>query len=138
MDPLTKTYFSLGLVIVAAFNFWTAMQVFGKQKNSKNPKLIMRLHRIGGYVFLVYFVWVSWICIDLMARLSRAGKPLDVRGFYHGFLSFSMLALLLLKVSFVRVYQKYRSNARTLGIVITVGTVVIWSIAGGMFLILLS
>ncbi|HCM26733.1 MAG TPA: hypothetical protein DIC34_09350 [Treponema sp.] len=139
MDPLTKTWFSLGLVFVALFNFWTAMRVFGKTTPSPNPKLYLRLHRIGGYVFLFYFALISWICIDLMARLSAAGKPLDVRGFYHGMLSFTLFFLLLLKISFVRFFRKFQPQAGiAIGITMTVGTLVIWSIAGWMFLILVS
>jgi hypothetical protein len=126
------------LVFFELFNIWTSMQVFWKKKKHKNVKLMLRLHRISGYVFLLYFVWISWVCFDLMARLAQAGKPLDVRGFYHGFLAFLVFGLLLLKISFIRFYDQYRPYARFLGIVVSVGTIIIWAIAGGMFLILLA
>ena len=63
MDPVTKTYVALGLVFLALFEFWAAMGIFGKKgKPSPRARLILRLHRIGGYIFLVYFIWISWIC----------------------------------------------------------------------------
>ena len=138
MDPLTKTYVSLGLVILALFNFWTAMRVFGSNNPSPHAKLFMQLHRIGGYLFLLYFVWISWVCFDLMLRLSKAGKPLDIRGFYHGFMAFALFGLLLLKISFIRLYRKFQPSAKMLGIILSVGTLVIWAISGGMFLILMG
>lgn len=137
MNPLTKTYVALGLVFLALFEFWAAMGVFGKTgKPGAYTRLILRLHRLGGYLFLVYFIWISWICVDLMARLAAAGRPPDIRGFGHGFLALVLLALLLLKISFIRFYRNYRPYVPALGIIVATGTLVLWGIAGWMFLIL--
>ena len=138
MDPLTKTYFALVLVFIALFEFITAMYVYGKKPPRPYGKTIMTLHRIGGYVFLVYFIWISWVCVDLMSRLAEAGKPLDVRGFYHGFFAMVLFVILLLKLSFVRFYRRYISSVPLLGIIVASGTLVLWGIAGWMFLILLK
>jgi len=139
MNPLTKTYISLGLVLLALFEFWAAMQIFGKTgKPGPHARLILRMHRIGGYVFLIYFAWISWICVDIMDRLAQAGKPLDVRGFFHGFFAMVLFAALLVKISFVRFYRKYRPFVPLLGISVSAGTLVLWGIAGWMFLIILG
>jgi hypothetical protein len=139
VDPVTKTYVSLGLVFLALFEFWAAMEIFGKKGQSRpNAKLLLRLHRIGGYTFLVYFIWISWICIDMMGRLANAGKAPDARGVFHGFLAMSLFGILLAKISFVRLYRNYRSSVPLLGIILTIGTLVLWGIAGLMFLILMG
>jgi hypothetical protein len=138
MDPLTKTYFALVLVFLALFEFITAMYVYGKKPPRPNGKLVMRIHRIGGYVFLAYFAWISWVCVDLMGRLAQAGQPLDVRGFYHGFLAMALFAILLLKISFARFYRRYISHIPALGMIVAAGTLVLWGIAGWMFLILMQ
>ncbi len=138
MDPLTKTYFALGLVFLALFEFITAMSVYGKKPPRPNGRIIMRLHRIGGYSFLLYFIWISWVCVDLMGRLAMAGKPLDARGFYHGFFAMVLFVILLLKISFVRFYRRYVPAVPALGVLVAAGTVVLWGIAGWMFLILLQ
>jgi len=137
VNPLTKTYISLGLVVLALFEFWAAMKIFGKtEKAGPHARLILRLHRLFGYIFLVYFVWISWVCLDLMERLAQAGKPLDVRGFFHGFFAMSLFVVLLLKISFIRLYRKYRPYVPILGIALSSGTLVLWGIAGLMFLFL--
>lgn len=138
MDPLTKTYVTLGLVALALFEFWAGMRVMGRRPAGPNAKMLLRLHRVFGYVFLVYFVWISWVCIDLMGRLAQVGQPLDVRGFSHGFLAMSLLGVLLLKIGFIRLYRNYRQSVPALGMVVVIGTLVLWGIAGGMFLILLG
>jgi hypothetical protein len=138
MDPLTKTYVSLGLVVLAAFEFWSAMRIFGKKGGGagSHAKLILRLHRIVGYGFLIYFVWISWVCIDLMGRLAEVGKPLDLRGMFHGFLSMAIFGILLVKIGFTRFYRNFRPSVPAMGMIVSVGTIVIWGVAGGMFLIL--
>lgn len=139
MDALTKTYVSAGLVFLALFEFWTAMRVFGRSTPDPRARLLLRMHRIAGYIFLVYFAWISWVCVDIMGRLaSSGGYHLDPRGFYHGFLAITLFVLLLLKISFIRMRTKYRSHARLIGIVLVVGTIVLWGIAGWMFLILMG
>ena len=129
---------SLGLVVLALFEFWAAMRVFGTTgKPGPRARLIIRLHRIGGYVFLAYFIWISWVCLDLMDRLGAAGKGPDARAAIHGSLAIALFLLLLLKLSFVRLYRKFRPYAPLLGIILAVGTLTLWGIAGLMFLILI-
>jgi hypothetical protein len=135
MDPLTKTYISSGLVLFALFEFWAAMTVFGTAgKPGPNARLWIRLHRIAGYVFLIYFAWISWVCLDLMERLANAGRNLDARGAIHGSLAIMLFLVLLLKISFIRMYKKYRAYVPLLGIVVAIGTLALWGIAGLMFL----
>lgn len=135
MDPLTKTYVSSGLVAFALFEFWAAMSIFGTtDKPGRHARLIIRLHRILGYVFLIYFAWISWVCLDLMQRLADAGRNLDARGAIHGSLAIILFLTLLLKISFARMYKKYRSYVPMLGLIVAVGTIALWGIAGLMFL----
>ncbi len=138
MDPITKTYVSLGLVVLALFEFWSAMRIFGR-KGGPGPgaKWLLRLHRIAGYLFLAYFVWISWVCVDLMARLANAGKHLDARAVLHAFWAMVIFGALLLKISFVRAYRNYRPYVPALGMGVVVGTLALWGLAGWMFLILL-
>jgi hypothetical protein len=135
MDPITKTYVSSGLVAFALFEFWAAMGVFGTTgKPGPNARLFLRLHRILGYIFLIYFVWISWVCLDLMERLADAGRELDSRAAIHASLAIIIFMALLLKISFIRSYKKYRPYVPLLGIIVAAGTIALWCIAGLMFL----
>jgi len=138
LHALTKTYISAGLVFLALFAFWTAMEVFGvKGGSGRNVKLLMRMHRITGYVFIVYFVWISWVCVDLMKKLYAAGNyGLDARNFGHGALAIALVLMWGLKISFIRRYNKYRPYVPLLGIFLVLGTLLLWGIAGWMYLII--
>ena len=72
-----------------------------------------------------------------MDRLGAAGKGPDARAAIHGSLAIALFLLLLLKLSFVRLYRKFRPYAPLLGIILAVGTLTLWGIAGLMFLILI-
>jgi len=137
---LTKTYVTLGLVALTLFEFVTAMHLFGRKGAKKHTKLILTLHRVGGYVFLVYWLWPMLVGLDLLSRLSQYGNGWRFDGprFYHAFLGVTVFILLLLKIVFVRFYQNFRPQARLLGILISAGALVTWLIAGAFWLAMMG
>ena len=136
----TKTYVTLGLVALALFEFLTAMYVYGRKGSKAHSKLVLTLHRTGGYIFLVYWLWPMIVGADLLTRLSRYqdGWQFDGPRFYHAFLGIAVFVMLLLKITFVRFYTNFRPSARLLGILISVGTVIIWIIAGAFWLFMMG
>ena len=140
VSVVTKTYVTLGLVMLTLFEFITAMYVFGVKGAKAHAKFVLSLHRIGGYVFLVYWVWPMLVGLDLLGRLSQYGDGwrFDGHRFYHAFLGVTVLVILLLKIAFVRFYQNFRPSARLLGILISAGAVVTWLIAGGFWLAMMG
>lgn len=140
VSVLTKTYVAIGLVVLALFEFITAMYVFGRKGSKANPKLTMTLHRIGGYLFLIYWIWPMLVGIDLLGRLSRYEDDWQFDGprFYHAFLGVSVFIMLLLKIVFVRFYPNFRPSARLLGILITAGALITWLISGGFWLAMMG
>ena len=133
---LTKTYVTAGLAVLALFEFFTAMYIFGRKGAKAHMKTVLLIHRIGGYVFLIAWLWPMFVGANLLARLSRYedGWQFDGPRFFHAMLGVTAFLLLLLKVSFVRVYQSYRPSARLLGISISFIAVLTWLIAGWFWL----
>jgi hypothetical protein len=136
----TKTYVTFWLVILALFEFVTAMHVFGRKGKKAHPQLMLTLHRCGGYAFLLFWLWPVIVGADLLTRLSRYqdGWQFDGPRFYHAFLGVTVLVLLVMKILFVRVYTQYRQSARILGIVITALAVITWLIAGWFWLCMMG
>lgn len=140
VSVLTKTYVTIGLVVLALFEFITAMYVYGRKGSKAHPKLILTLHRIGGYIFLIYWLWPMIVGADLLGRLSRYsdGWQFDGPRFFHAFLGITVFVLLLLKIVFIRFYTNFRPFARLLGVLISVATVIIWLIAGAFWLFMMG
>jgi hypothetical protein len=140
VNILTKTYVTFGLVVLALFEFLTAMYVFGQKGAKAHAKLVLLLHRIGGYVFLVYWLWPMLVGLDLLSRLSQYGDGWRFDGprFYHAFLGVTVFVGLVLKIAFIRFYQNFRPSARLLGILLSLGAVVTWLIAGWFWLAMMG
>lgn len=140
VSVLTKTYVTLGLVALALFEFVTAMHIYGRKGEKWRPRLVLTMHRIGGYVFLVYWLWPMIVGTGLLTRLSRYTDGWTFHGprFFHAMLAVTVFLMLLLKIAFVRFYQNFRTSARLLGILIFAGVVVTWLIAGGFWLCMMG
>jgi hypothetical protein len=140
VSVLTKTYITLGLVALALFEFITAMYVFGKKGNKPYSRSMLALHRIGGYVFLVYWLWPIIVGSNLLAQLSRYtdGWQFDGPRFYHAFLGVTVFIVLLLKIVFIRFYPNFKTSARLLGIMISTGAIITWLISGWFWLCMMG
>jgi len=132
-----KTWLALFFAILGIFEFWTAMSVFGKKTPpGPNAKLLLRLHRILGYVFLVYGLVLCGLGYQMMERFYGGGNyasKFDARVFMHANLGIILVVVLLIKISFIRSYRKYRPYVPMLGIIVSAAAVVIWFIAGWMY-----
>ena len=140
VSVLTKTHVTFLLVILALFEFITAMYVYGRKGAKTHGKLMMTLHRWGGYLFLIFWFWPILVGLDLLGRLSRysEGWQFDGPRFYHAFLGVTVLVMLLLKIAFIRFYPNFRQSARLLGILISSGAIVTWLIAGWFWLAMMG
>ena len=140
MGAMQKVWISLVLVALAGLEFYTAMHVYGVKGQKRHVKLMLRIHRVGGYVFGAWFLWVMWIGVTLLGKLSdpMADWHMDARVFFHAGMAVLVFLLLLLKISFIRAYTNFRSHARMLGFLLVLGTILIWIISGGFWLIILG
>ncbi len=140
VSVLTKTWVTLPLAVLAVFEFITAMYIFGGKGPKPHMKTVLTVHRVGGYIFGVCWLWPIIVGLDLLGRLSRysEGWTFDGNRFFHAGLGVTVFVLLVLKIAFVRFYPNYRPSARLLGLIITAGAVITWIIAGGFWLAMMG
>lgn len=121
---------ALPLVGFALLNFLTMMELLGRTEKTISPKLLKGVHRISGLCFIAVFIVLSYYCIRIMAA---SGQELSPRGSLHGILSIAALLLLVLKLSFVRVYRKYYSGVAVLGIAVVILTLGTTAVSAGYY-----
>lgn len=140
VNQFVKTYFGLVFVALALFEFWTAMRVFGKKgKPGPHAVLLLRVHRVGGYAFLIFALLLAWVGLGMLERYYAGGNyHFGPRQFGHALLAVMMIVVLFLKIGFIRFYRNYRPYVPMLGIVVVALTVVIWVVAGLMFLFMMG
>ena len=127
-----KSLLSLPLLVAAALSTYAMFEVFGR---SENPVLIdhfKRRHKIYGYIFVVLFVLISYLCIGFAA--AAKGEPTP-RAVGHIVLALAVAALFLLKVLCVRIYRQFYSYAKIIGIIMAVASVMLVGISGGYYLV---
>jgi hypothetical protein len=137
MGVMAKTWLSLGMIVLGMLEFWLAMKVFGKKPPSPKAKTLLKLHRVFGYVFLAYLIFVMVIGFILVNAFSQAGIEFSSRVITHIALALIVFILLVIKILFIRVYRQYRPAVPALGIMVVGGSVFVWMIAGLLYLVIL-
>jgi hypothetical protein len=136
IGPMAKTWISFGMIVLGMLEFWLAMKVFGKKPPSPNAKLLLKVHRVLGYVFLAYLILVMAIGLRFANVFSQSGIPFDSRVVLHIALAMIVFIILVLKILFIRAYRQYRPAVPALGIIVAGASVFVWMIAGLMFLVI--
>lgn len=125
-----KSILSLALFIIAAVGLYTMFEVFGRGTVAGLERF-KRLHKLTGYLYLVLFVLISYLCIGFMAASKAEPSP---RAAFHIILALGILVLFLMKVLFVRVYRQFYGQAKIAGIAMGLMSFVLVGITGGYYL----
>jgi len=126
-----KSLLSLLLLLCAGLSMYTMFEIFGRGTSAVSAWHFKKLHKVSGYVYVLLFVLVSYLCIGFMTASKAEPSP---RAALHVVLAWSIIALFILKVLFVRVYRQFYAQARTIGFVMGVMSFAIVGISGGHYL----
>ncbi len=126
-----KSLLSLLLFISAAVSVYAMFEVFGRSTPAPALERFKRLHKISGYIYVVLFVLISYLCVGF-AMASRA-EP-SPRAALHIALALSILAIFLIKVLYVRMFRQFYAQAKTIGVIMGVLSFVLVGISGGFYL----
>lgn len=118
---------SLGtlFVAIAGANVWLMLRAFRPSQSSKSRATLLRLHRLGGYLFLSLFA-VMFFYMNLRVLGVKHGLPIAIT--VHSALAFLLLPLLLVKVLIARHYKQYSGTLLALGLTIFIASFLLVSI----------
>ena len=125
-----KSLLSLLLLLCAGLSMYTMFEIFGRGPSVASAGNFKKLHKLSGYVYVLLFVLLSYLCIGFM--IASKAEP-SSRAALHIVLAYSLIVLFILKVLFVRVYRQFYAQARTIGIVMGVMSFVLVGITGGYY-----
>jgi len=126
-----KSLLSLLLLLCAGLSMYTMFEIFGRGASAVSAGHFKKLHKVSGYVYVLLFVLVSYLCIGFMMASKAEPSP---RAALHVVLAWSIIVLFILKVLFVRVYRQFYSHARTIGIAMGVMSFALVGITGVHYL----
>ncbi len=114
-----------GLVAVT-----TMLTIMGKQEKKTPASKLRKFHKFFGRVFLLLMLVNAVLGMHYWAQ---AGDSLSTRAVLHAVFGLSLVIILLLKISIVRLYMNFLRFAPTLGILIFCLGFVVFSISGGFY-----
>ncbi len=125
-----KSLLSLLLLAAAVYGMYSMFQVFGGAATENVTRVKLR-HKLSGYLYVLILLFVSYLCAGFAAASKAEPSP---RAVVHIVLALSILTLLAIKVLFVRRFRQFYAQAKTIGIVIGVMSIVMIGISAGYFL----
>src|SRR3989337_1738916 len=108
-----KSLLSLLLLAAAGVSMYSMFEIFGRGAAATDAERFKKLHRASGYVYVLLFVLVSYLCIGFMIASRSEPSP---RAVLHIGIAYALIILFPLKVLFVRIYRRFYDQAKTIGI----------------------
>lgn len=128
---LLKSTISLLLLLPAFYGMYSMYAVFGRTPDADRAASYKRRHRAAGYVFVVLFLAVSYLCVDFSVAARTEPTP---RAALHILLALAIAALLMIKVLFLRLFRQFYEQTKVIGTTIGILSFILVGISAGYYL----
>jgi mono/diheme cytochrome c family protein len=128
---LIKSLLSMPLLLLTLFSTFTMFEIFGRSERKYSIGKLKRLHAVSGYLYIILFIFISYLCIDFIVRTRTELSP---RGSMHALISTAVAALLFLKIVITRTYRQLYPYAKTMGITMAVLSLLMIGSSAGYYL----
>jgi hypothetical protein len=108
-------------------------EVFGKADKKYNIEKLKKIHRFNGKLYFLLYIIIGYFCLDFILKTKAEPSP---RATFHGVFALAVIVLLLLKVSFVRIYRQFYGQVKTIGILIALLTFGMIGTSAGYYLLI--
>jgi mono/diheme cytochrome c family protein len=119
----TKTILAVVLLAAGSGAALSRLRLMGKPGTPTHPMALSRIHKIAGWSFAVVALVLGTLGF---VRWTSLGDAAPLRAVVHAFLALALIAILVLKISIVKVFRQFLRIAPGLGMSLFVGTLVIF------------
>jgi mono/diheme cytochrome c family protein len=126
----TKSILALVLTGSAFLGLFAILELLGRKEKRFNPRTLRTIHRVNGYFFFVFYLFISYYCLKIM---RGAGEELSARASLHGLLAVAAFFILCVKILILRSYRQYFSMVPTLGLGVFVLTLCTTATSAGYY-----
>lgn len=130
---LIKSLLSILLSVLTLFAMFTMFEVFGRSGKRFDIERLKKLHRLNGKIFFLLYLIITYFCLDFI--LNTKAEP-SARATFHGVFALTVIILLLLKVSFVRIYRQFYGQVKIIGLLIALITFGVIGTSAGYYLLI--
>jgi glycine betaine catabolism B len=115
LSPIASVSLGILFVAIAGTNVWLMLRASWTSQSPNRRATLLRLHRLGGYLFLALFS-VLFAYMNFRVLGLKRGLPVAIT--LHSSLAFLLVPLLLAKVLIARHYKHYSGALLALGLAI--------------------
>lgn len=128
-----KSILSIIILILSMIAMFTMFEILGRSEKRYNIEKLKSIHKANGIIYFLIFVFISYLCLDFIISTKA---ELSTRAIFHGVFAMTIIVLLIIKISFIKIYRQFYSKAQTIGILIVVLTFLMVGTSGGYYLLI--
>ncbi|HCC68486.1 MAG TPA: hypothetical protein DEP99_01150 [Nitrospiraceae bacterium] len=127
-----KSILSIVMLVFALIAMFTMFEIFGKSDKKYSIEKLKRLHKVNGIVYLLIYIFIAYFCLSFIIDTKGELSP---RGTFHSIFALTIIVLLGLKISIVRIYRQFYNQVKILGLLIALITFGMVGTSGGYYLL---
>ncbi len=112
MILLMKSTLSVVMALMAIVNVLLMLEVFGRAQPRFDVVKLKKIHRINGRFFVLLYFFVAFFCLRYVVL---AKEDFSARVAIHATLALSVILILALKLSFIKIYTQFFGKVLVLG-----------------------
>jgi len=128
-----KSLLSLFTLLAAFVAMFTMFEILGRSEKRFNIERLKRIHKINGVCYLLLFLFITYFCLDFIIRTKIELSP---RATFHAVFALTIIVLIGVKISFIKVYRQFYGYVKTLGLLIALITFAMVGTSGGYYLLI--
>lgn len=127
-----KSLLSIGMVLLVLIAMYSMLEIIGKSEKKYNMEKLKKIHKANGILYFIIFIFITYFCLSFIIK-SKA--ELSARATFHSLFAFTIIVLMALKLSFIRIYRQFYGKVQTIGILIALITIGLMGTSGGYYLL---
>lgn len=129
---LIKSILSSVMIAMAIIQMFVMFELFGRDPVRYNAATLKRIHRINGSLYILLYFIIAYFCLGYI--ISTKSEP-TARVAFHAVFALSLIILLFIKITFIRLYRQFYDKALTLGPLIAFFSFLMIATSGGFYLL---
>ncbi|MEK6527934.1 MAG: cytochrome c [Nitrospirota bacterium] len=127
-----KSILSIVMLPLAGVAMFTMFKIFGKVEKRYNIEKLKKIHRVNGIIYILIFALIAYFCLSSIV-LSQ--YEMSARSAFHSIFALTILVLLAVKISIIKIYRQFYNQVKVLGLLIALITFGLVGTSGGYYFV---
>lgn len=130
---LFKSLLSAGLLLLVLLAMFTMFEIFGRPEKKYDIGRLKRIHKFNGLIYIILFLIITYYCLEFIISTKAEPTP---RATFHSIFAITVILLIGLKISFIRIYRQFYGQVKTIGILIALISLGMIATSSGYYLLI--